>query len=279
MRVLKSLNNNVALVLDEDGSEAVVFSKGIGFPKTPYDLDEQSAPIQRVFRDIDSSLYAMVRSLSSEVLTASIAIADLAATDLKVKLNQNLAFTLADHLQFAVERAKKNMVFHNPLAEELSYVYPREVELARRGMELFCAITGIRLPDDERYAVALHLVNAEVEGSSPLGDMTFTMQSAALVDEVVDVIERDLNILIDRMSYSYARFTTHLRYLIRRLREGKPSATNNMELFASAKDDFKAEFRCAQNVAALLARTCSCELNEEELLYLLLYINRLRSAR
>ena len=37
MRVIRNINNNVALCLDGNGNEVVAFGKGIGFKKPPYD--------------------------------------------------------------------------------------------------------------------------------------------------------------------------------------------------------------------------------------------------
>ena len=40
MRVIKKINNNVALCLDNNNHELIAFGKGIGFPKIPYELDD-----------------------------------------------------------------------------------------------------------------------------------------------------------------------------------------------------------------------------------------------
>lgn len=37
MRVIKKINNNVALCLDSDNHELIAFGKGIGFPQIPYE--------------------------------------------------------------------------------------------------------------------------------------------------------------------------------------------------------------------------------------------------
>ncbi|MCH3943362.1 MAG: hypothetical protein LKE37_06810 [Atopobiaceae bacterium] len=36
MRIVKKINNNVALAVDACGKDVVVFGKGIGFPQMPY---------------------------------------------------------------------------------------------------------------------------------------------------------------------------------------------------------------------------------------------------
>ena len=48
MQVIKKLNNNFAICLDKEGNELVAYGKGIGFPKTPYELTDLSK-IDRTF--------------------------------------------------------------------------------------------------------------------------------------------------------------------------------------------------------------------------------------
>ena len=40
MRVIKKLNNNFAICVDGEGKELLAAGKGIGFPKTPYELED-----------------------------------------------------------------------------------------------------------------------------------------------------------------------------------------------------------------------------------------------
>ena len=94
MRIIKKINNNVALARDDHGREAIVFGPGIGFPKTPYELID-TGKIRRMFRDVDHGLLAAVASISDDVLSAALDITDVAAVALRCDLNSNLPFTLA----------------------------------------------------------------------------------------------------------------------------------------------------------------------------------------
>ena len=53
MQVIKRINNNVAVCLDQNHDELVAFGKGIGYPKTPYELTDLSK-IKLTFYRIDS---------------------------------------------------------------------------------------------------------------------------------------------------------------------------------------------------------------------------------
>ena len=58
MKVIKNINNNVSLCLDSQNNEVVVFGKGIGFMKPPYEIDLKQ--IQRTYYGIDSSYISMI---------------------------------------------------------------------------------------------------------------------------------------------------------------------------------------------------------------------------
>lgn len=52
VQVVKKLNNNFVLCEDEEGVTFIAYGKGIGFPKTPYELTDLSL-IDRRFYDVD----------------------------------------------------------------------------------------------------------------------------------------------------------------------------------------------------------------------------------
>ena len=68
----------------------------------------------------------MVRTVPSEVIDAALQIIDMAKAELDCELNPNVVLTLADHLQFAVERLKDGCVIENPLSDTVESVYPVE---------------------------------------------------------------------------------------------------------------------------------------------------------
>lgn len=276
MRIIKKINNNVALARDDHGREAIVFGPGIGFPKTPYELID-TGKIRRMFRDVDHGLLAAVASISDDVLSAALDITDVAAVALRCDLNSNLPFTLGDHLQFAIERYNAGALLDSPLALDVAFVYPRETDVARRGLDIMERHTGIRLPKSEVSNIALHLVNAESTGAYDPQNMALIMKSAAAIERTINIIEDDLQIKIDRASYGYVRFVTHLRYLIKRLEAADEFETQNAGVFEHLAESFPAAFRCAKRVSDYLAGVCDRACSDEEIVYLMMYLNRLQS--
>ncbi len=276
MRIIKKINNNVALARDNHGREAVIFGNGVGFPAIPYELDDTSK-IHRMFRDVDHGLLAAVASISDEVLSAALDISDVAAAALQCNLNSNLAFTLGDHLQFAIERSRNGALLDSPLALDVAYVYPRETDVARRGLDIMERHTGIRLPESEVSNIALHLVNAESGGAYDPQNVALIMKSTTAIEGITGIVEAELGITIERDSYGYMRFVTHLRYLIRRLDGDKTFDSNNAEMFEHVAESFPSAHRCALCVSRYLEERCGRACTEEELLYLMMYLYRLQA--
>lgn len=277
MSIVKKINNNVAMARDDRGNELVVFGKGIGFHETPYYLEDEST-LQAVFSNINNGILSMVRTVPSEVIDAALQIIDMAKAELDCELNPNVVLTLADHLQFAVERLKDGCVIENPLSDTVEFVYPVEHGLGLRALAILKKETGVSMPRTEACSIAMHLVNSE-RADGRVDDMDEVMRTLSSIDEVTNIVEREFGITVDRASYNYARFTTHLRYLIKRLKADRASSDSNADLFARISHDFPDVSACADAIASYLEDRFGRACSEEERLYLMMYINRFLASR
>lgn len=277
MLILKKINNNVALASSDAGEEIVVFGKGVGFHEMPYELEDESV-IQRVFRDVDEKCIGGFANIADDVLLVASDIVAMADKALDCALAGNLVVCLADHLQYALERTGDGIAIENPLSHEVAFVYPREVELGRRGIELVSERMGVNLPESEITSIALHLVNAEVDGMGSVQDMDLVMKSTVILERATQVIEGQLGQQLDRTSYAYVRFVAHLRFLIRRLMRGGCKETENSGLFRQAARDFPDAYRCAAGINEYLKRDYNWSCSNEEMLYLMMHVNRLRQS-
>lgn len=277
MLILKKINNNVALASSDAGEEIVVFGKGVGFHEMPYELEDESV-IQRVFRDVDEKCIGGFANIADDVLLVASDIVAMADKALDCALAGNLVVCLADHLQYALERTGDGIAIENPLSHEVAFVYPREVELGRRGIELVSERMGVNLPESEITSIALHLVNAEVDGMGSSQDMDLVMKSTVILERATQVIEGQLGQQLDRTSYAYVRFVAHLRFLVRRLMRGGCKETENSGLFRQAARDFPDAYRCAAGINEYLKRDYNWSCSDEEMLYLMMHVNRLRQS-
>ena len=83
-----------------------------------------------------------------------------------------------------------------------------------------------------------------------------------------------MNLKLDKDSYSYYRFTTHIRYLIQRLMSGTQSETGSGSMVKMLANDYPKTYICPKKIAAFLQKQENWCCNDEELLYLMLHINR-----
>lgn len=274
MKLLRKINNNAAVAQDKRGREMVVLGRGVGFHPMPYELTDLSV-VYRTFYDVDPQYYEMLSSLPEEALMAAADIAEQAEIALQAELNPNLPFTLADHIAFAQEREKQGIRLATPLHYDVQHLYPREYELGLQAMETVRLRTGIALPRAEAVNIALHIVNAELEGS----DLSSTLAAVEVLDEVTVLVERELGIALDRESYNYARFAMHIQFLVRRLSSGKVMEQGSGKMLSELSAEYPATYRCAQAVAKEIEQRHGWHCSSDEVLYLMLHIYRVQNRQ
>ena len=274
MKLLRKINNNAAVTQDKRGREMVVLGRGVGFHPMPYELTDLSV-VYRTFYDVDPQYYEMLSSLPEEALMAAADIAEQAEIALQAELNPNLPFTLADHIAFAQEREKQGIRLATPLHYDVQHLYPREYELGLQAMETVRLRTGTALPRAEAVNIALHIVNAELEGS----DLSSTLAAVEVLDEVTVLVERELGIALDRESYNYARFAMHIQFLVRRLSSGKVMEQGSGKMLSELSAEYPATYRCAQAVAKEIEQRHGWHCSSDEVLYLMLHIYRVQNRQ
>ena len=122
VQVVKKLNNNFVLCEDEEGVTFIAYGKGIGFPKTPYELTDLSL-IDRRFYDVDQRYLALFNELPEKVLHFTVKLVDIARNELDYELNPNVVLTLADHIHFCIQRVRQKIYVQMPLIYEVEQQY------------------------------------------------------------------------------------------------------------------------------------------------------------
>lgn len=133
MRLVKKINNNVALGVDDSGRISSCLARASASSTCH---TTSPPPTQRIFFDVSSGMAGTLAGLSDNVLLAASDIVDLAKMELECKLNPNLVVTLADHIQFAIERLREDIDVQNPLSNEVAFVYPNELRIGRTGVAM-----------------------------------------------------------------------------------------------------------------------------------------------
>lgn len=270
MKVIKKINNNAAVCLDNNGRELIAFGKGIGFPAIPYDITDLTV-INRTYYGIDPAYFGLVQEIDESIFEVCAAIVAMARNTIDSTLNPNVVFTLADHINFAIERIKKGIELKLPLYYELSHLYEKEVAVGQFAVKEIRKRLHVYLSEGEAYSIALHLINAEEQ---PV-DATLSYDSNKVIDKVTKIIEAYYELSIRRDSFNYSRFVSHMQYLLKRKESNSSISSENSRLFQNMKEEYPKSYACALDILKYFEDTLSWHPSDEEVLYLMLHINRL----
>ena len=196
MKIIKKINNNVAIGLDQNGKEVVVFGKGIGFEKMPYTLTDLSK-VDRSYYDVDPRYYELISSVDDRVLLLCTKMVNVIMAELEGEWNPSLVFVLADHITFALERYRKGMAIPFPYSDEIELECPDENRWAVWIVKNINHNFHVKLPKGEVTCIAMHLVNARA-GTKAVRKETSTQRKERILKFAVDTIEHDLGISISK---------------------------------------------------------------------------------
>lgn len=274
MIVVKNINNNVALCLDSKGQEVVVFGKGVGFLKPPSEVP--LSKIQRTFYDLNRKFLPLLDDIPLDVIDFTAQQVAQIRGQLPYETNANLIMTLADHLAFAMTRAKKGIYTPMPSIYEMEQNYPVEIGIGRQIVKAMEQTFHVKLPKGEVQGVAMHFINASL-GSPSSGQLTAEEEYETILERMTQIVEYALQVTIRRDTFNYARFATHVQYLLKRVQAESSIDSDNLQVYASIRDEYKDVSACVDQIHEYLQRNWSIDLSEEEKLYLIMHINRVIS--
>ena len=268
----KVINNNIISAYEKSGAEVIVMGRGIGFKKKQGEV-VPADQISKIFRIKSRTLAEQFKELLANMPLERVRISDeiisLAKDHLKLKLNQSIYVTLTDHINFAIERVSQGIEPQNALLWEIKRFYPQEFQLGIYALELIQDRLDILLPEDEAGFIALHFVNAEY-GTDIRDAVKFPDQMQA----IVDIVERDLGMLLDESSLHYERFMTHIKFLIQRIYRKELLSSEDRELSLLMQRKYPREYQCSLKVAEYIMQATGSRLSEEEIMYLSVHIRR-----
>ncbi len=269
MKVIRNINNNVAVCLDDNDHEVIAFGKGIGFQKAPYEI--ALSQIDRTYYNLESHYISLLDELPEDVLDVTYEIVQKGSAYLKTEFNTIFWFSLCDHINFAIENTKKGLVLRNPMTNEIRHFYEREMRLGEWAVKHVSKRLSIRLPQSEAGNIAMHFINAkqQVKQASERDDIEH------FVEDITDIVESGMNVIIDRDSFSYSRFVTHLKYLLKRSSKLAMPESENEKLYESVCEEFPELKRVGEKIKEYIVATLKVEPAKEEILYLMIHINRL----
>ncbi len=271
MKIAKIMNNNVVSALDEGTREIIVLGKGIGFQKHNGDLIDE-AKVEKIFRLSEpsrSQFEKLVEEIPYEYVSYTDEIVREATKILGKELNKNIYITLTDHLHFAIERYRKNITFQNALLWEIKRFYSREYEVGLKAVELLKEREGVTLSADEAGFIALHIVNAEMDGN-----LSRTLSVPGMIKDLLNIVRYTFQVDLDEESLSYERFVTHLKFFIQRTLKQQCYPTEELELYELYRKKAPKSYECAKKIKKYMEEKTDTEVTDEEMMYLTVHISR-----
>lgn len=271
MKILKVINNNVVSSLDHKKREIIVLGKGIGFQKSSGD-DIQEDKIEKIFQlstAMNSQFEKLVEEIPYRYIKYTDEIVKEATEVLDKKLNRNIYITLTDHLHFAIERYHKNILFQNALLWEIKKFYNKEYTIGLHAISMIKEKENIELSADEAAFIALHIVNAEMDG-----DMTQTANAPEMLKDMLNIVKYTFHVTFDEDSLSYERFVTHLKFFIQRAIDRSYYPAEDNDLYELYKEKFPKAYICAKKIRKYMEEKTDHPVTDEEILYLTVHISR-----
>ena len=273
MKILRPINNNIVTAQDDNGHEIIAVGTGIGFKAKPGTrLLPQN--IQKIYHMSDQKesdqLRWLINKLPPEYFELTDEILSHAKETLKKRLYEGTFITLADHINFAVERFRQGMPFHNVLLSEIRRFYPQEYEIGKYALGLMKERLGIEMPDDEAAAIALHIFNAEYDIS-----VSDAFQATVLLDRILVTVVEKTGYTIDEQDYYCGCFISHLKYLTQCVIKNQPLPPGNDELYDLLSQRYPHEAQCCEAIARYIMRAYAYTLPKEELASLLIHTRRM----
>ena len=276
MKIVKKINNNVAIGIDNNRHEVVVFGRGVGFPDIPYELKDLSK-IDRTYYDIDRKYFWLLQEIPEEVFLVVTGLLDFAKEKIPENLNPNLPFILADHVQFALERYRKDMNVSLPYSYELEYGYPELTRISRWFVENINKRFRVHLAKGEITSITMHFLNAMEGQKRDKTKKSSTARISRVIQRTTEIVEDFFELKIDKKSFHYFRYKNHIKFFIQRKEMGEEFNDRNEELYQSMTEQHPDIYQCVMKIDDYLLEEFGERCPHEELLYLMIHVNQLHS--
>jgi beta-glucoside operon transcriptional antiterminator len=274
VKVIKKINNNVAVGLDGNGKEVVLFGKGLGFHAIPYELDDMSK-VTRTFYDMEPRYYAALTDIPENIFVQVSRLLEMAKSKIDGNLNPNLVFVLADHINFAIERWKKGIDVGITYSYEMEYQHPEITDISKWFVDQINKRLNVNLGKSEVTTVAIHFLNALDINQAVKSSLDKGERLERMISIITHIIEDYFHITVDTSGFAYFRFKNHLKFFVQRKEKGEEFTGEDEQMFDKLKEEYPDVAECVGHIDDYLMEEFGERCPREELLYLMIHVNQL----
>ena len=277
MIVEKVLNNTVVVSIDPTTrKEVILMGSGIAFNKKPGQLIDVKR-IEKTFIVDDENLGNKIKKLINQIPEGIFELTDEIIThaivELNVELDKQIYVSLADHIAFAVKRFKNGITIKNELLNEIRRVHRNEFKVSLWAVDYINKKLDIQLPEDEAGFIALHFVNASYKETTMK-----SVESTKIIKDILNIIKYYFSIELDEDDLNYDRLLTHLKYFAKRIVNNNKQNINDSGFIKVISTTYPEAYGCAIKIGEYIRSNNNYDVNEDEIVYLTMHIQRVISV-
>ncbi|WP_110954204.1 BglG family transcription antiterminator LicT [Anaerosinus massiliensis] len=273
MKIEEVLNNNAVVCLNEKLQEYVVVGRGIAFRLKNGDSLPDANKVQKIFTFSNTDAVARFKQVAKEIaleyILLSAKIIDYAKETYAKKLDDRIYVTLTEHIYRVIGRESYGFQLKNAMRWEIRHIYKEEFMIGKKALAIIERQCNIELKEDEAAFIALHFVNAELNG-----DLDNIVDVTKVIQGILATVKNHFKIEYDDESINYSRFITHLKFLAQRLFSGKIYPDKDDEMFDTMSEKYVDTYECVKKIKAMISEEYEYELTKEEQMYLIIHIEK-----
>jgi transcriptional antiterminator len=268
VKVLKILNNSAMLVSDGT-SELVLLGRGIAFNRKNDERIKSGLEVDKIYALERSAnrFKILIENNSSQVNELVINSMQLLMERNGTDIRPEAMIGFCDHVSIMFSRVLKGESIMNPFLSETKVLYPESFEKARSIAHQLNAQFDVIIPEEEVGYIALHLQNIVSPAS---GEQMKVMNKIAAMTS--DYITDELKINLDKESLIYARFMTHLKFVVMRLLRNQRSDNIMTDMILKQLSQYRPQ---AEKIVDIIEQETKHQLSLDELAYLMIHVGRI----
>jgi len=270
MQVHRVLNNNLILVLDQDGQEMILKGKGLGFQMTPGSTVDETKIEQRFVIESSSitrRFEQVLVNVNQDCIEACMDVIAMIQQEMEKKLSDMLYVTLVDHVSNLLERIELGLTFDNTLLWDIKRIYTREYAVAQKAVAMLSKACHVELDPGEANFITLHIVNAEMNT-----DMRRTMKITGIINDICDIVSSDFNMEFDENDYFYNRFLMHLKFCFENSDYKVGSSLESGSVLMVLQMNYPRAWKTIEKITDFIYGCLNRRLTTEEQLYLMVHL-------
>ncbi len=270
--IKKVLNNNVLLV-QRNNKNYILVGKGIGFGRKKHTVLKKFDNIEEKFialKGLNEDEYeSFITTVDPQIIETTQKIIEILKAKMEEAVENHAYVALIDHINFAIKRLKEGIEIVNPFLFEIELLYPDEYELAKKAVLVLEEDLKINIPEAEIGFLTLHIYGARKDKSK-----NEALEHSRMISEILNLVEKKLEIKLEKNSFLCRRFVMHLMGVIDRAYSEK---FYENKFLHKLEEDLKNEFNIAYYIVKIIENTLKTKIPEGEIGYIAIHLHKMNS--